>query len=255
MEDLIHFFEKQTNKKYTIFKYNDQKLNSNQSIVTFNNSKYIIDIKENTDFNNLSGYFYAIYQQNLDFFTLKNVVNNLYENVNILEYKNLFIIHSNNTLDIDHNTPEIIEAETYSSTYIIYLGNIVDTDTLDFKLDVLNHVIPIITKSNTSNRFLGINDLIISKTISLVSNDSHFNNLIDISIIKNMDESLLHTGINFIENDMNISKTSNSLFLHRNTLVYKLEKIKEILGLDLKNFKDALVFYLSIKSYIYSKNI
>jgi len=63
-----------------------------------------------------------------------------------------------------------------------------------------------------------------------------------------MDESLLTTGIKFIENDLNISKTSSVLFLHRNTLIYRLEKIKECLNLDLKNFRDAFIFYLSVKS-------
>ena len=65
-----------------------------------------------------------------------------------------------------------------------------------------------------------------------------------------MDENLLTTGLNFIENGLNISKTSNILFLHRNTLIYRLEKIKEQLNLDLKNFKDAFVFYLSVKSFL-----
>lgn len=67
---------------------------------------------------------------------------------------------------------------------------------------------------------------------------------------KNIDKNLLTTGINFIENDLNISKTSNMLFLHRNTLIYRLEKIKEYLNLDLKNFKDAFIFYLSVKSFL-----
>ncbi|MGL5330768.1 MAG: PucR family transcriptional regulator, partial [Peptostreptococcaceae bacterium] len=67
-----------------------------------------------------------------------------------------------------------------------------------------------------------------------------------------MDKNLLDTGLSFIDNDLNISKTSTALFLHRNTLIYRLEKIKEILGLDLKFFKDAFIFYLCIKSYLIS---
>ena len=74
--------------------------------------------------------------------------------------------------------------------------------------------------------------------------------MIKFDIIKNMDKTLLTTGINFVENGLNISKTSSILFLHRNTLIYRLEKIKEYLNLDLKNFKDAFVFYLSVKSFL-----
>ena len=76
------------------------------------------------------------------------------------------------------------------------------------------------------------------------------NTIISKNDIKNIDKNLLTTGINFIENDLNISKTSNMLFLHRNTLIYRLEKIKEYLNLDLKNFKDAFIFYLSVKSFL-----
>ncbi|HFH0175337.1 TPA: helix-turn-helix domain-containing protein [Clostridioides difficile] len=52
-----------------------------------------------------------------------------------------------------------------------------------------------------------------------------------------------------------MSKTSTSMFLHRNTLVYRLEKINEILGFDLKNFENAMIFYLSVKSYFLYKKI
>ncbi|WP_131081923.1 PucR family transcriptional regulator, partial [Clostridioides difficile] len=75
------------------------------------------------------------------------------------------------------------------------------------------------------------------------------NKLIDFNKIKS------YTGLKFINNDLNISKTSTSMFLHRNTLVYRLEKINEILGFDLKNFENAMIFYLSVKSYFLYKKI
>ena len=56
------------------------------------------------------------------------------------------------------------------------------------------------------------------------------------------DPELAGTAEQFLENDLNISETSRALFLHRNTLMYRLEKIKRITGLDLKNFSDAVTF-------------
>ena len=109
---------------------------------------------------------------------------------------------------------------------------------------------PTDTNDNDTNKFITLNDLIIYKITSIISNNQQISSLIKFDIIKNMDKSLLSTGINFIENDLNISKTSNILFLHRNTLIYRLEKIKEYLNLDLKNFKDAFIFYLSVKSFL-----
>ncbi len=52
-----------------------------------------------------------------------------------------------------------------------------------------------------------------------------------------------------------MSETSRKLFVHRNTLVYRLEKIKKITGLDLREFDDAIVFKvaLMVKKYLDSQ--
>lgn len=51
-----------------------------------------------------------------------------------------------------------------------------------------------------------------------------------------------------------MSETSRKLFVHRNTLVYRLEKIKKITGLDLREFEDAIVFKIAlmVKKYLAS---
>ena len=61
----------------------------------------------------------------------------------------------------------------------------------------------------------------------------------------------------FFENNLNISETSRKLFVHRNTLVYRLEKIKKITGLDLREFDDAIVFKvaLMVNKYLESSPI
>ena len=66
------------------------------------------------------------------------------------------------------------------------------------------------------------------------------------------DEETLQTINKFFENNLNVSETSRKLFVHRNTLVYRLEKIKKITGLDLREFDDAIVFKvaLMVKRYL-----
>ena len=61
----------------------------------------------------------------------------------------------------------------------------------------------------------------------------------------------------FFENNLNVSETSRKLFVHRNTLVYRLEKIKKITGLDLREFEDAIVFKvaLMVKKYLSSNPV
>ena len=50
----------------------------------------------------------------------------------------------------------------------------------------------------------------------------------------------------FFENNLNISETSRQLYVHRNTLVYRLDKIQKTTGLDLRKFDDAIIFKVSL---------
>lgn len=56
------------------------------------------------------------------------------------------------------------------------------------------------------------------------------------------DEDLVKTATLFFENNLNISTASKVGFMHRNTLIYRLDKIQKLIGLDIKNFNDAVVF-------------
>lgn len=64
--------------------------------------------------------------------------------------------------------------------------------------------------------------------------------------IESMDKETLFTIQRFFENNLNVSETSRKLFVHRNTLVYRLEKIKKLTGLDLREFEDAIVFKVAL---------
>lgn len=70
--------------------------------------------------------------------------------------------------------------------------------------------------------------------------------------IESLDQETLFTIQRFFENNLNVSETSRKLFVHRNTLVYRLEKIKKLTGLDLREFEDAIVFKvaLMVKKYL-----
>ncbi len=75
--------------------------------------------------------------------------------------------------------------------------------------------------------------------------------------IDSLDQETMFTINKFFENDLNVSETSRRLFVHRNTLVYRLEKIKKITGLDLRQFDHAIVFKvaLMVRKYLSSREI
>ncbi len=63
-----------------------------------------------------------------------------------------------------------------------------------------------------------------------------------ISVMK--DKELIECINAFFKNNLNISETSRNAFLHRNTLLYRIEKINKITGLNIRNFEDAMSFKL-----------
>ena len=75
--------------------------------------------------------------------------------------------------------------------------------------------------------------------------------------IDSLDKETLFTINKFFENNLVLSETARKLFVHRNTLVYRLEKIKKLTGLDLREFDDAITFRvaLMVKKYLASRGI
>ena len=75
--------------------------------------------------------------------------------------------------------------------------------------------------------------------------------------IESLDQETLFTINKFFENNLNVSEASRKLFVHRNTLVYRLEKIKKLTGLDLRLFDHAIVFKvaLMVRKYLSSREM
>ena len=69
--------------------------------------------------------------------------------------------------------------------------------------------------------------------------------------ITSLDDETILTINKFFGNDLNVSETSRQLFVHRNTLVYRLEKIYKLTGLDLRKFDQAIVFKVAMMVHKY----
>ncbi len=67
------------------------------------------------------------------------------------------------------------------------------------------------------------------------------------------DDETLATINKFFENSLNVSETSRQLYIHRNTLVYRLDKLQKSTGLDLREFDDAITFKIALMVVKYMK--
>ncbi|GAB4116571.1 MAG: DNA-binding transcriptional regulator CdaR [Candidatus Caldatribacteriota bacterium] len=70
---------------------------------------------------------------------------------------------------------------------------------------------------------------------------------------KKVSETFLETLNAFFDNNLSISKTAQAIYIHRNTLLYRLKKIKELTGLDPKNFDDAVQLRIALKMKLYQE--
>lgn len=73
--------------------------------------------------------------------------------------------------------------------------------------------------------------------------------------VDSLDRESLSTVRAFFENNLNVSETARQMFVHRNTLVYRIEKIKKITGLDLREFDQAITFKVAmmVRKYLSSR--
>lgn len=74
-------------------------------------------------------------------------------------------------------------------------------------------------------------------------------------IPEELDDEILSTVQKFFDNNLNVSETSRQLFVHRNTLVYRIEKLHQSTGLDIRRFDDALTFKIALMVVNYMKYI
>ncbi|MCM1437621.1 MAG: helix-turn-helix domain-containing protein [Roseburia sp.] len=64
------------------------------------------------------------------------------------------------------------------------------------------------------------------------------------------DKDLVETCFCLFENDLNVSKTALMLYMHRNTLIYRIAKLKRLTGLDVVKFDDAVSFIILYRCYL-----
>ena len=98
---------------------------------------------------------------------------------------------------------------------------------------------------------LGIGSLIYQLPIPLCK--MFIREIFDNKSPDDFDEETLVTIDKFFENSLNVSETSRQLYIHRNTLVYRLDKLQKSTGLDLRVFEDAFTFKIALMVVRYMK--
>ena len=106
-------------------------------------------------------------------------------------------------------------------------------------------------KTVTTYHTLGIGRLIYQLPLPLC--EMFMKEIFGENLPDTFDEETLTTIEKFFENNLNVSETARQLCVHRNTLVYRLEKLQKTTGLDIRVFEDALTFKIALMVASYMK--
>lgn len=182
--------------------------------------------------------------------------------VTAVDEKDIIVVKElaeNETYDDLHKTAEVIYdlfKDARKEVHIAYgtiIGDIKDVSRsykeARMALDVGKIFFP--EKNIVAYATLGIGRLIYQLPIPLCK--MFIREIFDGKSPDDFDEETLTTINKFFENSLNVSETSRQLYIHRNTLVYRLDKLQKSTGLDLRVFEDAITFKIALMVVKYMK--
>lgn len=97
----------------------------------------------------------------------------------------------------------------------------------------------------SNKRVFMYRNLLLERFLSEVSPElgaGYYARIFNRKTVRLFNDEMIHTIETFFDNSLNLSETARKLYIHRNTLVYRLEKVQHAIGLDLRNFDDAVTF-------------
>ena len=160
----------------------------------------------------------------------------------VVSYEEYSVIFYFNKIDFDFKSLiKTINDDFYTDAHLFESGKIQFGDATEFHklLDIYN-------KAGLSKYTYTSNKNILAYLINKKEQAKDLAPILLNKMVK--DESLLMLANAMFENDLNISMAAKNTYMHRNTVNYKLEQIKDETGLDIRRFKDAVIMYEFLKN-------
>jgi carbohydrate diacid regulator len=150
---------------------------------------------------------------------------------------------------IAHNIVDTLTSETMAKVYVSIGAVVTDLKNVSssFKEARLAQEVGKIFEADkqiVNYEHLGIGRLIYQLPLPMCR--IFINEMLQGFSIEDIDEEMFATVTKFFENDLNVSETARELYIHRNTLVYRLDKLQKLTRLDLRKFSDAITFKITL---------
>jgi DNA-binding PucR family transcriptional regulator len=175
-----------------------------------------------------------------------NIINQLYDNDVFVSLYGDSIIIIGGFQDVEDHAISIkdsIVSDLYCDCYVSY-GNIVyNIDSIKKAYEAAKESKLLLKKFGIKEEILNYNNVLFEKVVFNLNND--LKEILFHEFRENFDKfdnEIIQTINKFFDCDLNISNTAKKLYIHRNTLIYRLDKIKKETGFDIRNFKEATIF-------------
>lgn len=197
-----------------------------------------------------------------------DIIKNLFPNkskdfVTSVDEKNIILVkqlNDDDTIDdieeIANNIVNVLTAETMKNAYVAVGTAVSDLKSISNSFKEAKMALEVgkifeEDKKVANYTKLGIGRLIYQLPSSLCK--MFIDEVLQGVTIDQFDEEILATANKFFENSLNVSEASRKLYIHRNTLVYRLDKLQKMSGIDLRNFDDAIIFKITLMVSKYMK--
>ena len=163
---------------------------------------------------------------------IKQIFNSVYHDCDYDNSNSLIITFTDDGVFSNKELIESIISELTIDIKAFESHLLVDT------ISYIKKILPLLLESKINKYYIRESDLILEMVFK-EWNFSFFDEKID--------DDLLYTVKVFLECNMNTSKAANELFVHRNTLINKLDKFNKLTGYDIRDFSDAVLIYSLIR--------
>lgn len=224
-EDVDHLFEKGLKGLLSV----DEK----ESIIhAFQTNQYTICLIETK---NESEHLYEI---------LKSIVS--YPMVQLIHNKKVALLIPNQMDDtLMMELKDTLEAECYCRVYCS-CSALCELNHLDLGYEEASIYLQLIKKYEGVFNFSNQKDCFFPYLIECIEEDKAKKLLSKMNCFNQMDDELFNTIQIFLRNNLSIAETARQLYLHRNTLIYRLDKIMNLTGLDIRNFDEAVKMEITL---------
>ncbi|SHH96126.1 PucR family transcriptional regulator [Clostridium grantii] len=175
-----------------------------------------------------------------------NIINQLYDNNVFVSLYGDSIIIVGTFQDVEDHAISIkdsIVSDLYCNCYVSYGEPFYDIDSIKKAYEAAKESKVLLKKFGMKEEILNYDNILFEKMVFNLN--SNLKEALFATFRENFDKfdnEIIQTINKFFDCDLNISNTAKKLYIHRNTLIYRLDKIKKETGFDIRNFKEATIF-------------